>query len=507
MSVLKPPGNLEHGAVPLQAQKEGDAIFRVSSLDGLRGCAAYLVALSHATSFFKTPEIETGQLGVLIFFTLSGFLLGYLYLDRAATPSSVADYAVRRAARIVPLYFFLVALSFVTIRITGSAGPLYSITPDNLPRHVLFGSGVNVFWTIPVEVQFYALFPLLWVGFRHGGDSTLAVMLGLIFGLQALAGFPQWPTLAMTLQYFLCGVAASRIVLRASPLTDLLFIAAVALCVLGIPSIRAGMGFTAEDWPSLLYLCTMFLLLVATVHSRIADRILGSRLARFAGTISYSVYLWHMVVAKMIESSGMAAVIGKPATFVIFFAATTAISWISFRLIELPGQAFIRRIASLPPVRFPSRAVPATVAALVVLGGVGLHLRAMRPECSFPPGSDVHAMAMLHNVTTAGASWSVSGADPMLVMQIPDTGARPCVKLVLRSNIRDDVQFFLPPDNAAEPMFDLRRTLLQPVQSGLNEVIQILPRQTAGKFLRLDPGSGAAGASAQIVSVAIGHAL
>jgi hypothetical protein len=332
-------------------------------------------------------------------------------------------------------------------------------------------------------------------------------MLGLVFGLQALAGFPQWPTLAMTLQYFLCGVAASRIALRPSPATDVLFIVGVALCVLGIPSIRTSMGYAAEDWNSPLYLCGMFLLLVATVHSRIADRILGSRIARFAGTISYSVYLWHMVVAKFLESSGMAATLGKPATLVVFFAATTAISWASFRLIEMPGQTLIRRIARLPPVRFPSRAIPATVAVLVAAFGLGMYARSARPECAFPPGSDIHAMAMLHNVTTAGASWSVSGADPMLVMQIPDKGTRPCVKIVLRSGVRDDVQFFLPPDNAAEPMFDLRRTVLRPIQSGLNEVIQVLPRQTAGKFLRLDPGSGADGASAQIVSIAIGNSL
>jgi len=57
----------------------------IKSLDGLRGLAALIVVVSHfsfVVSRFAHGELKgAGHAGLMIFFVLSGFLMGHLYLD------------------------------------------------------------------------------------------------------------------------------------------------------------------------------------------------------------------------------------------------------------------------------------------------------------------------------------------------------------------------------------------------------------------------------------------
>src|ERR1700726_3367243 len=81
-------------------------------LDGLRGLAAYLVVLSHVSN--KSNLWDTlfgaggGQIGVMLFFVLSGYLMGVLYLDRPFTFAEVRAYVVRRIGRVLPLFYLVV---------------------------------------------------------------------------------------------------------------------------------------------------------------------------------------------------------------------------------------------------------------------------------------------------------------------------------------------------------------------------------------------------------------
>src|SRR5246127_3054402 len=101
---------------------------RIPALDGLRGIAIGLVLLRHAIFGVTSVEgieshsslisalVASGQLpwsGVDLFFVLSGFLIGGILLDARPSPRYFQTFYIRRAYRILPLYFLVIALSLL----------------------------------------------------------------------------------------------------------------------------------------------------------------------------------------------------------------------------------------------------------------------------------------------------------------------------------------------------------------------------------------------------------
>jgi len=133
-------------------------------LDGIRGLAALIVVFGHAPSlgFSTTIQPHSRDYGVLVFFVLSGFLMGDIYLLQTPTRSNISNYIVARFARIVPLYFLVVILSFATFQFL-DPNFTYPITSVQLLRLLTFNGSVSVFWSVGPEVQFYVVFILLWL--------------------------------------------------------------------------------------------------------------------------------------------------------------------------------------------------------------------------------------------------------------------------------------------------------------------------------------------------------
>lgn len=177
------------------------------NLNAIRFIAAFVVVIHHIEQFkyvlklknyWSNPTILIiGELGVILFFVLSGFLITYLlFKEKEITNNiSIKKFYIRRILRIWPLYFLIIFLAFFIIpqipffdienfrAFTGLKDLfvklfLYSFF---LPNLVLILGGVIPFathlWSIGVEEQFYLVWPVL----NKYIKNKLYVILGVIF--------------------------------------------------------------------------------------------------------------------------------------------------------------------------------------------------------------------------------------------------------------------------------------------------------------------------------------
>ena len=156
---------------------------RVASLTGIRAVAALLVVLTHAAyTTGKYPQGYVGlvysrmEIGVPIFFVLSGFLLFLPWVRAASAGSpapSVRRYAWHRVRRIMPAYVVTVVAAYLVYHFR-TAGPNPGHTWEGLFRNLtltqiytddylysFLHQGLTQMWSLAVEVAFYVVLPLL----------------------------------------------------------------------------------------------------------------------------------------------------------------------------------------------------------------------------------------------------------------------------------------------------------------------------------------------------------
>jgi peptidoglycan/LPS O-acetylase OafA/YrhL len=148
----------------------------VNSLTGLRAIAAGIVVLHHLVPTsgkgWLASTLEEFNIGVTIFFVLSGFLITYRYLEKfEKTGKWFYNYAVNRVARIYPMYFLLTTYTFV---LGAMANHKINIQEYLLNITFLRGffseyvySGIAQGWTLTVEECFYFSAPLLFIFSRR----------------------------------------------------------------------------------------------------------------------------------------------------------------------------------------------------------------------------------------------------------------------------------------------------------------------------------------------------
>jgi len=333
------------------------------TLDGLRGLAAYIVFASHVSNAMglwqKLLGEGGGQLGVMLFFVLSGYLMGAIYIDRPFRIGDVSSYAIHRIARVVPLYYLAVLIA-ACAGLEGIAAPVTSV---NLLSHLAFVRGDSVFWTIPVELQFYALFVALWwVNARAKPILTIALIAAIVSALALRLDTSWFATLPFHVAYFLAGLLVSRRFPLDTPASTSIGWAAILLvgllaCFLLFPNIAAT-AFGAQRpgdplyfmllWMNPLCLIAAVCVLMATLKSSLATMVLGNRFMAYSGKISYSVYLLHLpIITGLVAVPPLAR---WPVAFLVTaFALTIAASHLSFRFIEAPAR---QRMNRLGPVLF-----------------------------------------------------------------------------------------------------------------------------------------------------------
>lgn len=376
-------------------------------LDAVRAASIGLVMLSHSVLFFHY-SFSTGLfvqyggwLGVEIFFSLSGFLIGRIMLSMERGPldrRALLTFFVRRWLRTLPLYYLVLlvmmadgfALSRVDfLLINGFVPPVRW--------------GLATAWSLGVEEFFYLAFPLLmaglvWAGVVRGRSAVaMTALLMMAAGWLFRVSFYFSGDLTVTdLLYFrinpllridacafgvllACvlrnrgGVAAWRpsLRLRLGLLGSFLVAAAVAgemLLVVNLAALhphpstalRALSGidhvvlWTALDLAALLAI----LGLLGVAQGR--WRILGG-VIRFGSRISYGLYLIHVpVIARVME---LGHDLPPALAAALAYGLSLLLAALAYRLFEAPILAWRDRL--LPVGGAAARAVPAAVAGTV----------------------------------------------------------------------------------------------------------------------------------------------
>ena len=138
---------------------------RIPSLDGLRAISITLVVLSHLVRW-NHVSLEVlgsyGELGVHVFFVLSGYLITNLLLREYEGSSTIRlrDFYIRRAFRIFPAAFVFLAVVVVLywhqMRWYHVAAAMFYAANMDISRPWIFGH----LWSLSIEEQFYLLWPL-----------------------------------------------------------------------------------------------------------------------------------------------------------------------------------------------------------------------------------------------------------------------------------------------------------------------------------------------------------
>lgn len=370
---------------------------RYPSLDGVRAVAALAVVLTHVG--FQTGEGVRGpartvlsrlDIGVAVFFVLSGFLLHrpqVVAAMRGRPMPALAPYLWRRALRVLPGYWLAVAAALLLLPANDGAGLgdwVRQLTLTQVYRDGALLPGLTQMWSLATEVTFYLALPVLG---RLAGRTLRSqlvlcgVMLATALTWQALIGHGVLPPYAGYwlpghADWFALGMALAAVSVAAPGWLEALardgvtcWVGAGALLVIaGTPLTGPyGLGLLSTSQAlsrTLLYgaASVLFVAPAALPHARgPVATFLASRPMAFVGRISYGIFLLHLTVLTLVfQGLGVPVFTGS---FWRVLAWTVPLSllvaWASLRAVEEP----VMRLRNWGPgaVRRP-RPTPAPVA-------------------------------------------------------------------------------------------------------------------------------------------------
>lgn len=127
-------------------------------MDSLRGIACLIVLIAHILASIPSVGVRVsgcGKIGVWLLFILSGFWSFYPYCKNNSgfETGNILAFYVKRIFRIYPSY--IIVLSFCVL--LGYPDMDFHM----LIKHILLLQGIGHFWTIPVEMKFYLIVPLI----------------------------------------------------------------------------------------------------------------------------------------------------------------------------------------------------------------------------------------------------------------------------------------------------------------------------------------------------------
>jgi peptidoglycan/LPS O-acetylase OafA/YrhL len=338
---------------------------RIPSLDGLRAISIALVLHGHllGTRNYWGPELmawqgDTGNLGVRIFFVISGFLITNLLLEERERTGAIdlKAFYIRRAFRIFPAFYAYILVLALAIAMGWLDVPVRDLVHASTYTINFVTERrwqVGHLWSLAVEEQFYLLWPalLVLVGVRNGLFAVIVVILGTPFVRVAWSYvFPEhrawigeaFPTVCDTLATG-CLLALIRPRLdRSTVYRQVLQWPGFALVPLAAVIVNAQLvRFTRVHWllgETLVNLAIAVTIDWAIRHptSRVGS-LLNARPLVYVGMLSYSLYLWQQPLLNRYSPSWWCEFPQN-----VVFAGLAAV--LSYSLIERPLLEWRRRL-------------------------------------------------------------------------------------------------------------------------------------------------------------------
>jgi peptidoglycan/LPS O-acetylase OafA/YrhL len=347
---------------------------RYAHIDAMRAMAAMMVAIIHVAEVFAdkasgglwlgelSHDFNIGHIGVALFFIVSGFVVPASLGNADDRVAGLRTFAIRRFFRLYPAYWVSIALAVVAISWLQSRQPDLATVLANLtmvPAWMGFPTLQGLYWTLHVELIFYAACAALYgVGWLHRPGALVAVLMGLIvwFVLQETLGLRSGDgDIGMNDLPVHLGLMFTGTLLRfwhdGQPLSRWVKWVLIAILVVYIAPVVRGFRLSDGDFAIRFTsdssrAVAVILFLLFAMRARLSHPALS-----WLGTISYSVYLLHMVCAYFwlwligLPALGILQGWDLPATVAAVFCLTLVVSAAVYRWVELPTINLGRRLS------------------------------------------------------------------------------------------------------------------------------------------------------------------
>jgi peptidoglycan/LPS O-acetylase OafA/YrhL len=319
------------------------------TLDFFRGFAAIWVVMYHSTDRWLTDPNSAflhvplyaftirGQLGVMIFFVISGYCITAAAYSALVSGKSVWRYSYERARRIYPPYLGALLLTVLSLAIIGYANSHHMVTVNHLQtlttdptywfanvfllQYELGTPMINiVFWSLGYEVAFYFIIGLFllgakWITTRRNlytgtlffvcavGVSTMLTLIGVLLYGKPFFPFDAWHQFSIgALLFFLLELKPATLEnytqgFRRIVLANVLIVTALTIVFASIVQIDVS-TFAHPSTKLRALTCLVFAAIL--IGLRQIDDALSSHISlrpfMWVGTFSYSLYLIHPIV-------------------------------------------------------------------------------------------------------------------------------------------------------------------------------------------------------------------
>ena len=364
-------------------EKQNHIYFK--GLNALRFFAALAVIITHVelikgqmscqSLYFKSKLImELGELGVVFFFVLSGFLITYLLLSEKEQSGSidVKKFYLRRILRIWPLYFLVTALGFFVLPHLNFINNTY-LSPFNGYSYILnlmlfifmLPNIAFVFfkpmphigqtWSIGIEEQFYIVWPWL-VKNSKNILKTLIIVISVLFLIKVVVLFLYKTNFEnaifknlkeiiamLKIESMAIGGIGAWMVFNKKYYTKLL---SNVVLILALTLVIVLIYFTPDVIQDAIFLAYSVLFLIIILNVSLNKNCflkLENKLFVFLGNLSYGIYMYHMIVIALLVGALKQfnfevnnSIASQLIIYSISIFVTILVSWLSYTFFEKP---------------------------------------------------------------------------------------------------------------------------------------------------------------------------